>query len=272
MSKKKKMKKNRKNSNAVKWVLLLILAALLAFMIYVARNPGYFFSGSDLTETVPSEVTSGMVSDWTEKETDSEMEATLSIQIDQIRELPMDLGNGLVITDIGKYTGIYMEDGTDELLSGILMMVVTNTNDVDLQYAEIELILRDGSASFSLTTLPAGASAVLLEMNRMEYDSSEPYDNAVTNHVAWFSEPLSLHEDRIQIQALDGVMNISNISDADITGDIVIYYKNCSADMFYGGITYRVRITGGLGTGEIRQIKADHFSENGSKVMFVTCG
>ena len=52
----------------------------------------------------------------------------------------------------------------------------------------------------------------------------------------------------------------------------MVYYKNSAEDVFYGGITYRARIEGGLQKGEIRQIMAGHCSKNGSTIMFVTCG
>ena len=54
--------------------------------------------------------------------------------------------------------------------------------------------------------------------------------------------------------------------------DIVIYYKNSSRDMLYGGITYRIRISDGLKSGEIRQIVAKRFQENASTIMMVTVG
>jgi hypothetical protein len=52
----------------------------------------------------------------------------------------------------------------------------------------------------------------------------------------------------------------------------VIYYKNSASDLYYGGITYRIRIEGGLAAGEIRQAMGNHLSESGSAVMFVTIG
>ena len=68
------------------------------------------------------------------------------------------------------------------------------------------------------------------------------------------------------------MLNVTNISDEDITGDVVVYYKNASADMLYGGITYRVTISGGIKAGEIRQVVAGHFSDSGSRIMFATVG
>ena len=39
---------------------------------------------------------------------------------------------------------------------------------------------------------------------------------------------------------------------------------------WYGGITYRTAVSGGLKNGELRQLPASHFTKAGSKVVFVT--
>lgn len=178
----------------------------------------------------------------------------------------------LQIFDVGSYTGVYMEDGSDEVVTGVLMLVVNNYSQTDIQYAEITLPTENGDAKFTLSTLPAGESCVLLELNRMQFSGKEDPTKAVTDNMAIFSDPLSLMEDQLELQILNGAMNVTNISGTDITGDIAIYYKNAAADLYYGGITYRVRLEGGLKADEIRQIMASHFSDTGSKVMFVTVG
>lgn len=180
------------------------------------------------------------------------------------------LGHNLTITDIGKYTGIFMEDGTDEVVSGILMLVVENSGQQDIQYAEITVPTDKGEALFVLSTLPAGESCVLLEKNRISYSGNEDVNRASVDKVAVFQETLSLQEDKIQLQVLDGALNVTNISGRDINGDVTIYYKNAASDMYYGGITYRVRIVGGLKAGELKQIMASHFSDSGSRIIFIT--
>ena len=70
----------------------------------------------------------------------------------------------------------------------------------------------------------------------------------------------------------EGLVILRDISEEDIDGDIVIYYKNYSSGIYYGGITYMIRIQGGLKAGEIRQSVAAHISPSASRVMFVTCG
>ena len=189
-----------------------------------------------------------------------------------LTEVGQSLGYGLEITDIGGYTGAYMEDGSDEVVSGVLMIVVANNGEEAIQYAELYIPAGDQTAFFRISTLLPGEKVVLLDMNRLAYTGQEDCAAAELKNVARFSEMPSLQEDKITVQTLDGAMNITNVSGEDITGDIVIYYKNCSEDLYYGGITYMVRISGGLQAGEIRQIMASHYNTGNSRVVFVTVG
>ena len=192
------------------------------------------------------------------------------ISIENVEETDVQLSHGLVVSDIGSYTGLYMEDGSDEVLAQILMLVVTNTGDKTVQYAEISLTDGTTTANFALTTLPPGESAVLLEQNRMAYDEGKDLTQVNVQNVAYFpSEPV-IHSDKLSIQSLDGMMNVTNISGEDISGDVVVYYKNASTDMLYGGITYRVTISGGIKADEIKQVMAGHASASGSRIMFTT--
>lgn len=182
------------------------------------------------------------------------------------------LGMGLTLLDVDKYSGIYMEDGTDEIVTNVLMLIVRNDGDRAIQYAELTIPTSGGEARFSLSTLPVGESIVLLEQSRMLWSAGEDYSNVSAGNVAVFSEPLTLCEDQLKFQTLNGVINVTNISGEEITGDIVIYYKNAAVDLLYGGITYRIRLEGGLKVDEIRQIMASHFAQSGSRIMFVTIG
>ena len=187
-------------------------------------------------------------------------------------ELPkpdgIDLGSGMVITSVGPHSGAYVEDGTDDQVDNVLMIEIYNYGTEAIQYAEINL----GDAEFVLTTLPVGETVRVLEKNRLVFTGSTELGNLETRNVAFFQNPMSLCADKIQLQELDGAMNIMNISGQDIQSDIFVYYKNVSDDMLLGGITYRVRLEGGMKANEVRQILANHFTPGDSRVMFVTCG
>lgn len=236
----------------------------------------------------------------------------------KVEEANIALDNGLIITKIGSYTGTYMEDASDEQVSDVMMILVSNTTETALQYAEITLSTADNNsvanaesattdnnsvanaesatadnnsvantnsatgnnnsvantdsntALFKLSTLNPGETVMVLESNRKSYDEDVEYTTATAQNVVFFTEELTTYEDKLQIQPLDGGFNITNISEEDITGEIMVYFKDYVDNMLYGGITYRGRIEGGLKSGEIRQIMTDNFSESNTKVMFIT--
>lgn len=263
MSAKKTKKKSGKR--AVLWTIVIIeviilLAALLVWWAFA-------YDGGSTKPTVPEEPITPETSATVPQVTVPEptIEAIVDVPTGQ-----MDAN--LTIRSIGAYTGAFVEDGSNDIVSNVLMLVVDNSGEEAVQYAEITLPTENGDAKFTLSTLPAGEAVVLLEQNRMTYTGDEDATLATSDNVAFFSEPLSLHEEKLKLQILDGAINVTNISGEDISGDIVIYYKNAAADIYYGGITYRVRIEGGMKADEIKQIMASHFSDSGSKVMFVTVG
>lgn len=262
MSGKYTKKKSKNNRLGLVAVIVIIALVCAAFAWAISRSDA---------EQNPTQTPSETDTTASQQQTDETEMPTKPVQIETLEPVSINLGCGMRITDVGKYTGVYMEDGTDEVLTGIMMIAVTNEGEEDIQYAQIALPVGEETASFTLSTLPVGSTVILLEQSRMEYVPGE-YTTAVAENVVLFQEPMSLCEDRIEIQNLQGAMNVSNISGKDIEGDIYIYYKNSALDVYYGGITYRVRLEGGLKAGEIRQVVANHFSQSGSTVMFVTCG
>lgn len=193
-----------------------------------------------------------------------------SIKIEDLEDTDSEEYKGLQVLQTGSYSGIFVEDGSNDAVSQILMIVVKNTSTQTVQYAQIELTDGNTTAYFTLSTLPPGESALLMEKNRMPYADGESLTQIKISNVALFAQEPDLREDLVKVQALDGVLNVTNISGQDIAGNVVIYYKNASSDMLYGGITYRTTISGGIKAGEVKQIVAGHFSKNGSRIMWIT--
>ena len=171
----------------------------------------------------------------------------------------LDLGRDLKLHSFNSYTGMYMEDGSDEILTGVAMAILTNESKSDLQYAKFTVTYDDEVCTYIVTNLPAGASAVLLEQERKDLPDGEPVSTQMEN-VAFFETPMNPYSECFEISGMDGVMNVKNISGADIAGDIYVYYKYSSTDLFYGGITFRIRIEGGLTAGNIYQSVTAHFN------------
>lgn len=177
------------------------------------------------------------------------------------------LGSNLYITDIGKYTGAYMEDGSDEIVTDVLMVVLKNDNDTALQLARINLQYADFTANFEVTNLPAGESVVLLEKNRHEY-VSQSYLRATVENVSFFQNAMSLQEDKIKITGDKGLLTIENLTDETL-GEIYIYYKNSAVDLYYGGITYRARVDAGLKPGKSTTVMTNHYYPNACTILDV---
>lgn len=261
---KKKRKTQQKDNRIIiissMMIFVVLFVTIIAVLVESPEGPANE-NGSSGSETARAESTTAPVSDLEEE-----------LQTESISEATLFPGHGMEITKIGSYTGLYMEDGSDEVVSKVLMIMVENTGDEFIQYAEITLSGDNSTAKFTLSSLFPGERMVVLESSRQGYQSDVKYSEAVAGNVSVFKEAPSLCESRLKVQGLNGVLNVTNISGEDITGDIVIYYKNAIDEVLYGGITYRVRITGGLKDGEIKQIVSDHFSAVGSEIIFITCG
>lgn len=184
--------------------------------------------------------------------------------------LVYNLGSDLIVTDIGKYAGIFMEDGSDEVVSDTLMLILRNDNTRDLQLARIELRYADFTAEFEVTNLPAGESVVLLEKNRHAYVEDLPYHWTAENTV-FFQEPMGLQEDTLKITGERGKLTVENISDRTL-GDIYIYYKNSAVDLLYGGITYRARVDSGMEPGDTESVMTGHYNPETCTIVNVQIG
>ena len=129
--------------------------------------------------------------------------------------------------------------------------------------------LRLACEAINGTALMPGETMMVLEMNRETFREDVEYTSVKAENLAYFQYEPSLHEDKLQIQPLDGGFNIRNVSDEDITGKIVIYFKSYSDGRYVGGITYSGTIQNGMKAGEIRQIMSENFTADGTRVVLI---
>ena len=261
MQRRRNSKKNKTLVIIVSACMVLLIGLLIfAFVLEADENSDDPMSETTLhqggQQTEPAMADSG------------ETSASHQFDMDDIH----DLGGGVMITGFLPYTGAFMEDRTDEVVTDVLAIQVTNTGEEYIQTMDITLNAGDTLAQFSLSTLFPGETVVVLEKNRMAYSTAPEFESVQTSAVALFEAHPGMCQDKLEIQCLNGVINVTNISGEDITGDILIYYKNYVSGVYYGGITYRLRIEGGLKAGEIRQGTAVHFNPDNNTVVFVTCG
>lgn len=174
---------------------------------------------------------------------------------------------GISISSIYKYAGMFMEDGTNEVVQDVMMLIVRNDTAQDLQLARFEVDYSDYTAQFEVTNLPAGQSVVALEQNRRAY-SDDSYQDVKIKDVVFFAEPMSLCENQVKLTGGEGYIDVENISE-DTLGLVYIYYKNSAKDILYGGITYRVKLDTGLEPGEITRVTTGHYSPENSTILLV---
>ena len=257
MSKKKTNK--QASSNGWGYLVIFLIALVIVIGLFVGPTLRNNINGSqDATDTASGNF--------------KPIATSPSPTIEDLEDAESDDFKGLQVVKVGSYSGLFLEDGSNDVLSRILMIIVKNNGDRTVQYAEIEMTDGETTAYFSLSTLPPGESVVLLEKNRMSYADGKDLTEATMKNVALYQQEPTLCEDLLKIQELNGFLNVTNISGEDIDGDIVIYYKNAASDLLYGGITYRITIKGGLDKDELRQIAAKHFTPKGSRIMWVTVG
>ena len=290
MSKKNITRRKRKASTpAIPWKIIVPVAVLviLILTIVLLLLPGRESSAdpestAQTTEAAQNESQGGSVQDstgsavngttastgQTDGTSENQSETGSNSVVDNAPDSSIVLERGLKITKIGSYTGIYMEDGSNETVSGLMMVILKNTGSQDLQLARFTLEYEDFTAEFEVTNLPAGASVVTLERNRR--DAAGAPKSAKLSTVVFLQEKMTLLEDRLELSGSTGSIRVKNISDSDISGTVWVYYKYSAADILYGGITFRAKLTDGLKAGESAQIPAGHYNPNSVKFLWVT--
>lgn len=253
-----KKKRNNRNRTVICITSLLIVLVLVVLAVCLLLPPGE----EEVAPTVLSENNAPNTSE----DTEVSAEDTNPVAPD-----PIVLTDELQILSISGYSGMYMEDGSNEIVTDVMMVIVENTSMQDLQLARFRLEYSDFTASFEITNLPAGEKLVALERNR-HTNVAEKHLSAKIDAMVFFPEPMDLHEDSFRISGSDGVLRVENISGSDISGDIMIFYKNSAQDLLYGGITYRIVVRDGLAAGESKQIISGHYSPENSRIISVVYG
>lgn len=176
-------------------------------------------------------------------------------------------GTPLTIENISSYDGIFLEDGSDQEVSGITAMVLKNTGDVNVEYASITL-KRDGEElQFEASGIPAGATVVVQEKNKAAYGSGTYTDcSGITAEL----ESFEMSEDKVSVEETEeGSLQVTNLTDEEIPC-VRIFYKFYMADQqsYVGGITYTAKLTN-LGAGSSQTVTPSHYVAGSSQVLMV---
>lgn len=178
--------------------------------------------------------------------------------------------NGIVTVEkAGRYAGVFVEDGSDEIVSDVFAITVVNNSDKMLQYAQVVITCGGEEYTFDMSTIPAGARAQVLEKNKKALPEDLSGAQTVLTTVTEFQEAPSTYPEVFELTPFEYSVNIKNISKSDISGDVYVYYKTKVGDLYMGGITYRAKVTD-LAAGEEKSAYASHFYGSDSEILFVT--
>lgn len=177
-------------------------------------------------------------------------------------------GYDLVIEKLGSYSGAYVEDGTNEMVSETAMILVKNTGNKAIEYAEITLHFQDDTLFFKVSALPAGESVVAIEQERKRIPVLKISDCVAT---VIEKDSMDLADDVISVYDNgDNTLTIKNLTDQEIPMARVFYkYYLEQENAYLGGIAFTAKLTA-LGAKEEVTIQPSHFESESCKIVMST--
>ena len=176
-------------------------------------------------------------------------------------------GHNLRIEKLAPYTGIFVEDGTNQQVTGVAMIMVQNTGDDVVEYAEITVEYANKTLCFQITALPAGERMVVQEKT----------GSGVPEGAAGAASALVVHRTQMKIASEisvsdngDNSLIVKNMTNETIP-TVRIFYKYYmeNENMFVGGIAFTVRITS-LGSDSSMVVYPSHYNSQTSRVVMAT--
>ncbi len=204
----------------------------------------------------------------TEKNESLDLESISGYASEQISgiQLPDSLEEtGLCIQSIGRYTGPFVEDGSDDPSVNLLSLIITNESDQMIEYAELVFkVNEDDDAVFKITSLPAGSSVLVQESNKKTFEDISCF--ALEQKMIAVNKDASLKNEILSISADQNTLHLKNRT-KDSLGTVYVRYKNMLQDNLYmGGITYSCRFDDVGGNADVTQ-QTGHFIENYSVIL-----
>ena len=170
----------------------------------------------------------------------------------------------LSVQRVVRFSGQFVEDGSDELVEHVLAILVTNVSDRFLDLGTVSYDVGGETASFVVTGLPPGRSAWVMESSRMRVNKgADPdYIGCVTNYrsgVVSQTADITLRAEGNQLIAV-------NNTGATLE-NVFVYYKILHTDgNFFGGITYLVDF-GTIEPGGTARSIAGHYQEGKTEIV-----
>ena len=177
----------------------------------------------------------------------------------------LKLADGLYITEVFSYTGVYVEDGSNDPCENICAVRIENDTAEHYQYLEFEVETAGGVFEFAASTLFSGARMTVLSKNKDAYTGADVRSVKLLA-LAPFTKTPTVHTDTLQITFTDGIINVKNLTDS-LLMNVYVYFKETDDFGYFGGITYRTGF-GDILAGDIVQSGASNIHKDTSRVVF----
>lgn len=210
------------------WILGILAVAVIGVSVWQiaklatagSRETTPETSEPQSSESHPTEVTEGL--DATEETPPAEL------------ALPLDLGNGVELESVFRYSGInpdYGEENGDEI-GGIIL---NNKSGKFLSQLDLQITTSEGKTiSFLVEDLPTGQTAWVFEKNNERFPS-DAYPVAAQCDMAFLEEPAI--PEGVTWSADGTEITLTNNSGKDLT-DLTVVCRCQLEDVYFGGVAY----------------------------------
>lgn len=183
-------------------------------------------------------------------------------------DVPIHLGSSVYLTEILSATGNYPENGEPEQGENLCAVKIRNDSDKTIEYLTVGVSCGDEQYQFAISTLLPGKTVLAYDKEQKKAPVSVDDLTAQAGYLIFFAEEPSVPADKLYIVAENGNIRVTNIADTDISNEFFVYYKNMVNDEYFGGITYRVRVPGGLKAGDTYNGYAANSTVARTRIMF----
>ena len=272
-NKKKNPKDQKKLNKKLNWIVamvaLVLLIAIVTIILLVNSSSGRPAGNPQTTVNQPIEIdpeNQNMV----HAQKPEEVKKNKITGVTDAEIMPLgELGEGLTLTRAGRYSGKFVEDGSNRPVEDVLAVIVTNESDHFVEYAQIAAVSEGRNVQFQLTSLPAGHSVLVMEKSGVCYEDGMSFEKAILQTVTKPDKEFSLYPETFEIKAADGVVNLVNRTENDYPGKIAIYFKNAENGIYVGGITYSRTLDNGIPGKGVAQFMAENYTVAGSELVFL---
>lgn len=181
---------------------------------------------------------------------------------------PFELENGAIrVISLFQFSGFNPDCGGEEG-EDIAALQIENVSQEHLAQADIAMTMPDGQTlNFSVTDLPAGASAMAFSLENAAVDQTAVFDSV--SCTAEFAEESPLMADRLECQVEGMQITVTNVSGEDIT-NLNVYCHSILQEQSFGGLTYCYTVSE-LPAGESTVLEAYDCYLDGAQVVRVEC-